>query len=319
MLKDTRIALKAHENKDFLFVGLDFVVEFRDGEHKYKCMLCNTYLGKKGIIKHIQVQRHQTFYLSHCFPSIAKYMEKFTNGRLDGTLKLISTTIVKTLTTEVCKEITRRHQIDEFCPLLTQRTSEREFKSLAMMKYIVHDMPHIHENDHPETKKAIDEAVKIFIVKSKQLLAVAEGSDKIEIKEPPLKKLKVEDVTEYKIEPLSVMSQTELERMKVAISIATELVKNGLQISPSLLEESVKSYYKYEFQKLMDKSEFEALEVLTSDDLKLLIESFESLCNDEQEKLKKYLTMLKKIEDKSLKELILDANCAGALKNIIEM
>jgi hypothetical protein len=278
-------------------------------------MLCKNYLGKSGVVKHLQTEQHLTLFLGHCFPSVAEYLNKFLNRRWDDTLKLIATSFVKTLTIEICREITKYHIADEFCPLLAHHMSGREFNSTEMMKFVVNDMPHVYEADFPETKKAIDEAVKKFILKSKQLLAIAGTTD------PTQKNAKVQ-TDERKVQngfkAPNLMSQTELERMKVAINIAMELTKNGLQISPSQLEDSVKSYYKYELQKSMADEELEVLEALTVDDLKLLLENFESLCEDEQNKLKKYLTMLKKIEDKNFKLLISNGSCAKIINDIIE-
>lgn len=323
-MKEVKSALNSPDKNDFTAVGLDFVVQFDNNKNvKFKCMLCKTYLSRNGIIKHLQSEFHQSQFLNHCFPSTSAYLLKFTKppNHWDGTLKLISSSFLKSLTTEICKEIGRRHHIDQFYPLMTQRTSEREFNSNAMIKFVVTDMPHVCEIDFPDTKRSIDEAIQRFIVKSKQLLAIADnGTEVIEIKEPPKKKAKVDEPKEIMTDKaVTIVSHTELERMKVAINIAMELVKNGLHISPVQLEESVKSYYKYELQKSMTANEFDSLEILTTDDLKLLIENYESLCKDEQEKLRKYLTMLEKIEDKIYKELKSEASCARDLKSILQM
>lgn len=323
MLKEIKQSLNLPENKNFTTVGLDYLVEYQTNEkgHKFRCMICLNYLGKSGVLKHLQTNQHQALFLNHCFPSVAKFLDNLACHTRDETIKLITDSFINTLTIEICREIGRLHSTDDFCPLLALRISDKEFNSKAMSNFVLNKMQHVHETNNPETKKAIDQIIKKFIVKSKQMLdeAAASGS--------PIKKNAIVQTNEKspskdqnceKCNSKVFITHTELERMKVAINISMELVKNGLQISPLQLEESVRSYYKFELKKSLPDGELDILEKLTTDDLLLLLENYESLCEDEQEYLKKYLIMLMKIEDKTYKELIANKKCAEIVSEIIK-
>lgn len=284
MLKEIKEELKKLDNKEISLAGVDFIVE---REKKIKCMLCLTYGSHSisGVIKHISSSIHKRSYIKTCFPSTFKYlknMELKLGG--DEFMQIISKSLLMALMSLICTEIARNNP-DHFIPWIADKLSEREFNSLAFVNHINDNLLHINEKDFPATKEIVNDTIAKFMDTANEFLKkIGFGSEKCKEKQASL-------------------SQTEFDRMTVAIKIAHDVFSKGLQMSPSQLEMSVRSYYIFEFQKSMTNEDLETLDDLSVSDIKYLLDNFEELLKSEQEKLVKFLGLLRKTNHAFFNEL----------------
>lgn len=330
LLNEIKIVLENYEDKELSLAGVDFFVEqvLRTKGKKIKCMLCLKFVGSTGVIKHLSSPFHRSNYLETCFPSTFKHLIELQEKSLDDVdLQIISKSLINSLASKICAEIVKLYA-DKFIPWTANNLRDKEFNSIALVTHIHKKINHVNEADFPETKDLIDSTIEQFMKKSSEFRKISGFGSKKEMQtdvgeqEVPRKRLKrsfqphVNSVESMEVDKPS-LSETEMDRMKVAINIALEVFSKGLSISPAQLEESVSAFYKHDFAKSINHENIQLLETLTRDEILLLMDNFDELLESEQNDFAKYLNMLRRIDHKIIHELRADKERSENLIKII--
>lgn len=291
-----RLIAEICKRHDVAIVGAEYILEFND---RIKCFLCGFIVV--DMVDHLASQTHQAAFIQQHFPTAAEFCETFRTTYQDSKSLICPCNGVNTLIKFTCEKIESNCGRSE--PLrINQNINDVDHQKISSL---LSSLEHFSENNVPELKNMLNGDVLSSIVMD----------NLSEMCQPNQMSAKVKPKGNNNTLVISSSLQ-----MKIAIQIAKGLLTNGIDPSPEQLDDLLKIFCDSAYAS--SDSEFESdnnmasasrnagnceqydfTENLTEDDLKVLLENFESLKMDEQRNLIQHLKSLSETNPKQIDTL----------------